>query len=107
MACKLLVAACMWDLVPRPGIEPGPPALGAWSLIHCFHRGSPCLLVFVCFFVIDKMAHSTMAVHILYKTDPGSSPGSALTSSVTLGQSLNTLRPSFLRIVPTDLTGLS
>ena len=27
--------ACMWDLVPRPGIEPGPPALGAWSLNHC------------------------------------------------------------------------
>ena len=29
-----LVVACMWDLVPRPGIEPGPPALGAWSLTH-------------------------------------------------------------------------
>ena len=24
----------MWDLVPRPGIEPGPPALGAQSLSH-------------------------------------------------------------------------
>ena len=23
-ACKLLVVACMWDLVPRPGIKPGP-----------------------------------------------------------------------------------
>ena len=23
----------MWDPIPRPGIEPGPPALGAWSLI--------------------------------------------------------------------------
>ena len=22
----------MWDLVPRPGIKPGPPTLGAWSL---------------------------------------------------------------------------
>ena len=33
-ACRLLVAACMWDLVPQPGIEPGPPALGAWSLNH-------------------------------------------------------------------------
>ena len=36
----LLVVACelfscsMWDLVPWPGIEPGPPALGAWSLSH-------------------------------------------------------------------------
>ena len=24
----------MWDLVPQPGIEPGPPALGVWSLTH-------------------------------------------------------------------------
>ena len=29
-----LVAACMRDLVPWPGIKPGPPALGAWSLNH-------------------------------------------------------------------------
>ena len=28
----LLVAACMWDLVLPPGIEPGSPALGAQSL---------------------------------------------------------------------------
>ena len=32
--CKLLVVACIWDLVPRPGIEPGPPALGAQNLTH-------------------------------------------------------------------------
>ena len=24
----------MWDLVPQLGIEPRPPALGAWSLSH-------------------------------------------------------------------------
>ena len=24
----------MWDLVPRPGIELRPPALGVWSLSH-------------------------------------------------------------------------
>ena len=24
----------MWDLVSRPGIQPRPPALGAWSLSH-------------------------------------------------------------------------
>ena len=37
-----LVAACehltntwgMWDLVPWPGMEPRPPALGAWGLSH-------------------------------------------------------------------------
>ena len=26
-ACELLVAACVWDLVPRPGLEPVSPAL--------------------------------------------------------------------------------
>ena len=30
--CWVLVAACMQDLVPSPGFEPGPPALGARSL---------------------------------------------------------------------------
>ena len=29
-----LVTACMQDLVPRSGIEPGPPALGTRSLTH-------------------------------------------------------------------------
>ena len=41
VACELLVAACMWDLVPWPGIEPGPPALGAQSLTHCATREVP------------------------------------------------------------------
>ena len=35
----------VWDLVPQPGIEPGPPASGAWSLNrrevpHVFHAQS-------------------------------------------------------------------
>ena len=38
VVCRLLVAACMWDLVPRPGIEPGHPASGARSLDR---QGSP------------------------------------------------------------------
>ena len=29
----------MWDLVPRLGIEPGPPALGARSLSHWLDSG--------------------------------------------------------------------
>ena len=41
VACKLLVAACMWVLVLRPGIEPGPPALGVWSLTHWTTRKVP------------------------------------------------------------------
>ena len=31
----------MWDLVPWPGIEPGPPAVGAWSLNHWTTREVP------------------------------------------------------------------
>ena len=59
VACKLLVVAhgllscgirtlscaCMWDLVPWPGIEPRPPALGARSLIHCATRKVPTLFL--------------------------------------------------------------
>ena len=29
------------DLVPQPGIEPGPPALGIWSLSHRTIRRAP------------------------------------------------------------------
>ena len=39
-ARKLLVAAWMRDLVPRAGIEPGPPALRPLSLIHWTTRKS-------------------------------------------------------------------
>ena len=31
----------MWDLVPQPGIKPGPPALGAESLSHWTTREVP------------------------------------------------------------------
>ena len=36
-----LVAACMQDLVPGPGIEPGPPALETQSLTHWTTREVP------------------------------------------------------------------
>ena len=38
---RLLVAACMWDLVPRPGIEPGPLHWKQWSLTHWTTREVP------------------------------------------------------------------
>ena len=41
LACGLLVAACMYDLVPQPGIEPRPSALGAQSLTHWTTREVP------------------------------------------------------------------
>ena len=31
----------MWDLIPQPGIEPGAPAVGVWSLSHWTIREAP------------------------------------------------------------------
>ena len=35
------LSCSMWDLVPRPGIKPRPPAWGTQSLSHWTHQGSP------------------------------------------------------------------
>ena len=49
---EILAAACtifscgVWDLVPRPGIEPGYPAFGVWSVSHWTIRKVPCTLHF-------------------------------------------------------------
>ena len=32
--CRIFFSCGMWDLVPRPRMEPGAPALGVWSLSH-------------------------------------------------------------------------
>ena len=35
VSCGTWTLSCStWDLVPRPGIKPQPPALGAWNLSH-------------------------------------------------------------------------
>ena len=43
LSCSIYrIFSCgMWDLVPWPGIEPGPPALGAWRLSHRTTRKVP------------------------------------------------------------------
>ena len=43
----ILVEACMWDLVPRAGMEPRPPALGTHSLTHWTTREVPHWVLFV------------------------------------------------------------
>ena len=40
------LSCSMWDLVPRLGIESGPPALGEWSLSHWTTRIVPVRLYF-------------------------------------------------------------
>ena len=37
----VISSCCVWDLVPRPGMEPGPPALGEQSLSHWTAREAP------------------------------------------------------------------
>ena len=44
VAASRIFSCGMWDLVPWLGIEPGPPALGAWSLNHWTTREVPALL---------------------------------------------------------------
>ena len=42
--CGMRTLSCgMWDLVPWPGMKPGTPALGAWSLSHWTTREVPWL----------------------------------------------------------------
>ena len=42
LAFTALVLSCStWDLVPQPGIKPGPPALGAKGLNHWTTREVP------------------------------------------------------------------
>jgi len=43
MVYEFLVAAC-GGLIPHPGIEPGPPALGARNLSHWTNKEVPRLL---------------------------------------------------------------
>ena len=39
-----MLSYSMWDLVPRPQFEPGPPALGVWSLSYWTTREVPHIL---------------------------------------------------------------
>ena len=41
VACGLLIVAGMWDLVPRPGIEPRAYCIGSMESYLLDHQGSP------------------------------------------------------------------
>ena len=47
----------MWDLIPRPGMEPGPPVLGAWSLSHWTTR-EVLRILFLAFSSFQRLLHS-------------------------------------------------
>ena len=44
--CMQTLSCSMWALVPGPGMEPRPPALGTWSLSHWTAREVPGKIIF-------------------------------------------------------------
>ena len=58
--CSMQTARCgVWDLVPWPGIEPRPPALGAWSLSRCTTREvpGPCIYLFLLNCILPNLCY--------------------------------------------------
>ena len=55
----------MWDIVTRPGVEPRPPALGAWGLSHWITGEVPVtgffFLIFIYLFLAVLGLHCGMA----------------------------------------------
>ena len=61
LSCGMWTLSCsMWDLVPQPGIEPGPPALGAQSLTLWTTREVPWLHFK---FMISKLIWKSVLIH--------------------------------------------
>ena len=58
-AARELFSYGMWDLVPRPGIEPGHPALGVHSLTHWTTRKVPTNLYFNKYFYFSNVCISS------------------------------------------------
>ena len=51
--CGMQTVVCgMWNLVPRPGIAPGPHALGAQSLSHWTPREVSCVIIFIVVYLV-------------------------------------------------------
>ena len=54
LSCSTCDHCVVWDLVPWPGMEPKPTALGAWSLSHWTTREVP-PDIFICQLWVDKI----------------------------------------------------
>ena len=66
LSCSIRTLSCsMWDLVPWPGIKPGPPALGAWNHSHWTTREGP----FSFFFLIPNLTQ-----HVFHGGSDGKKP---------------------------------
>ena len=66
----------LWDLVPWPGFEPGPPALGAQSLSRKTTREvPPCLTVYPCSVPLYVPSSPAIARNAIYVEPSFSSAG--------------------------------
>ena len=66
-SCGMRTLSCgMWDLVPWPEIEPGPPALGAWSLSHWTTREVPLIFVLLSLYLFSFLFCSLEFFYFLY-----------------------------------------
>ena len=53
VACRIIHCG-MWDLIPRPGIKLGPPALGVWSLTGSLGRSLLFFFIAEWFHCVDR-----------------------------------------------------
>ena len=63
----------LWSLVPQPGIEPGPPAVVAWSPNHWTARKFPFFFLFFFFFSgspwLKTKSHLILLSMAVWRTD--------------------------------------
>ena len=59
LSCDSCTLSCIvWDLVPWPGVQPRPPALGARTVGHWTSREAPCplLFIFYCYLTLSTLS---------------------------------------------------
>ena len=67
VSCGMQIISCgMWNLVPWPGIESGPPALGAWSLSHWNTKGVPQKSFLVGHFFLSQRMYKYLAIFLFW-----------------------------------------
>ena len=80
---SLLCLGALRILVPRPGMEPMPPALGAWSLNHWTTREVPILTSWSLLFTLPGMIFPQLFSELLLYFTHTSPPRDVLCSEVS------------------------
>jgi hypothetical protein len=79
----LLCLGALRILVPRPGMEPMPPALGVWSLNHWTTREVPILTSWSLLFTLPGMIFPQLFSELLLYFTHTSPPRDVLCSEVS------------------------